>query len=243
MSSTVESTSTIPATEVEHVAPRPEDTVNSNAVDSGSVSKEQEVEAEEEEAQTHEEEKDEHRDPSQTKTIAPRADLAAELTFVQERLQAIAKEERTGADGEKVALEELGKSTEALIASHQLLSEKQTQLDLLSTDDSARAGVESELDQLKNDTVAKDHQWSATKEVYHREFGAITEDVTAAPLTEGKAMAAQDIKQLQDQIASLQKQLDAVSIRRKQMAADAEEQHRRLEQENGMLDDDDEVAV
>ncbi|KAF9292099.1 hypothetical protein BGZ68_000086 [Mortierella alpina] len=238
MSSTIEPTSTIPATEVEQVAYSPEDTANSNIVDSGSVSKE------EEETQQHEEEKDEHKDHQQTKatTIAPRADLAAELTFVQERLEAIAKEERTGADGEKVALEELGKSTEALISSHQLLTEKQAQLDLLSEDDSTRADVESEVGQLKNDSVAKEHQWSATKEVYHREFGPITEDVTTTAMTEGKAKAAQDIKQLQDQIASLQKQLDAVSIRRKQMAADAEEQHRRLEQEGGVLDDD-EVAV
>ncbi|KAF9989367.1 hypothetical protein BGZ75_006656 [Mortierella antarctica] len=242
MSSAVESTSTTPATEVEQVAPSLEDTANSITVDSGSVSKEEDEE-EEEEAEQHEEEKIEHKDQQETKTMAPRADLAAELTFVQERLEAIAKEERTGADGEKVALEELGKSTEALISSHQLLSEKQTQLDLLSGDDSTRAEVESEVDQLKNDSVAKEHQWSATKEVYHREFGAITEDVTTAPLTEGKAKAAQDIKLLQDQIASLQKQLDAVSIRRKQMAADAEEQHRRLEQEGGALDDDDEVAV
>ncbi|KAF9958418.1 hypothetical protein BGZ72_000406 [Mortierella alpina] len=194
MSSTVEPTSAIAATEVEQVALSPEDTANSITVDSGSLPKEQE------ETQEREEEKDEHKDQQQTKTtaIAPRADLAAELTFVQERLETIAKEERTGADGEKVALEEI-------------------------------------------DSDAKEHQWSATKEVYHREFGAITEDATIAPLTEGKAKAAQDIKQLQDQIASLQKQLDAVSIRRKQMAADAEEQHRRLEEEGGVLDDDEVV--
>ncbi|KAF9572260.1 hypothetical protein EC968_010126 [Mortierella alpina] len=238
MSSAIETTSTIAATEVEQVAPSSEDTPNSISVESGSVSKD-----EEEEKLQHEEEKHEHKDQEETKKIAPRADLAAELTFVQERLEAIAKEERTGADGEKVALEELGKSTEALISSHQLLSEKQTQLNMLTSDDSTRVDVESEVNQLRNDSVAKEHQWSATKEVYHREFGAITEDITSAPLTEGKAKAAQDIKQLQDQIASLQKQLDAVSIRRKQMAADAEEQHRRLEQEGGVLDDDDEIAV
>ena len=39
------------------------------------------------------------------------------------------------------------------------------------------------------------------------------------------AKAEHDIKLLQDQIVNLQKQLDAVSIRRKQMAAEAEEQH------------------
>lgn len=71
------------------MAHSPEDTANSNIVDSGSVSKE------EEETQQHEEEKDEHKDHQQTKatTIAPRSDLAAELTFVQERLEAIAKYE------------------------------------------------------------------------------------------------------------------------------------------------------
>lgn len=38
---------------------------------------------------------------------------------------------------------------------------------------------------------------------------------------------------LQDQIASLQKQLDAVSLKRKEMVADAAEQHRRLVERNG----------
>ncbi|KAG0199164.1 hypothetical protein BGX28_007524, partial [Mortierella sp. GBA30] len=120
-----------------------------------------------------------------TTTTAPHADLAAELTFVQDRLEAIAKEDRTGADGEKVALEELGKSTEALIAIRNVLGEKQILLESLDETDSNRADVQSEVDQLKKDLSDKEHQWSATKEVYHREFGPITDD-TSAPVTEVK---------------------------------------------------------
>lgn len=43
------------------------------------------------------------------------------------------------------------------------------------------------------------------------------------------ARTEKDIRVLQDQIASLQKQLDAVATRRRQMAIDAEEYRRRME--------------
>ncbi|KAF9184490.1 hypothetical protein BGZ51_009396 [Haplosporangium sp. Z 767] len=181
----------------------------------------------------HEQEKEHEADQSGTSVVS-RLDLAAELIFAQERLAVIAKEDRSGADAEKVALEEFAKSTQALIESRRLLNEKQAQLDALDESDTTR--VQAELDQLTKDAKDKEHQWSATKEVYHREFGPITED-SSSPVTQVKAKAEQDIKALQEQIANLQKQLNAVSIKRKQMVADAEEQQRRLA-EQGTIDDE-----
>ncbi|KAG0317592.1 hypothetical protein BGZ97_005155 [Linnemannia gamsii] len=162
--------------------------------------------------------------------IVPQADLDAELTFCKDRLEAIEKEERTGADPEKVALEELEKSTRTLISVREQLASKQKQLD--DADNTDRDGVQTEIDALAKESSEKEHQWSATKEVYHREFGAIVED-TSKPVTVVKAKAELDIKKLQDQIVSLQKQLDAVSLKRKEMVADAAEQHRRLVERNG----------
>ncbi|KAF9136699.1 hypothetical protein BGX30_010940 [Mortierella sp. GBA39] len=163
--------------------------------------------------------------------IVPQADLDAELTFCKDRLEAIEKEERTGADPEKVALEELEKSTRTLISVREQLAAKQEQLDD-AADSTDRDGVQVEIDALAKESSEKEHQWSATKEVYHREFGAIVED-TSKPVTVVKAKAELDIKKLQNQIASLQKQLDAVSLKRKEMVADAAEQHRRLIERNG----------
>ncbi|KAG9067349.1 hypothetical protein KI688_012132 [Linnemannia hyalina] len=163
--------------------------------------------------------------------IVPQADLDAELTFCKDRLEAIEKEERTGADPEKVALEELEKSTRTLISVREQLAAKQEQLDD-AADSADRDGVQVEIDALAKESSEKEHQWSATKEVYHREFGAIVED-TSKPVTVAKAKAELDIKKLQNQIASLQKQLDAVSLKRKEMVADAAEQHRRLVERNG----------
>ncbi|KAF9550348.1 hypothetical protein EC957_000650 [Mortierella hygrophila] len=163
--------------------------------------------------------------------IVPQADLDAELTFCKDRLEAIEKEERTGADPEKVALEELEKSTRTLISVREQLAAKQEQLDD-AADSTDRDGVQVEIDALAKESSEKEHQWSATKEVYHREFGAIVED-TSKPVTVVKAKAELDIKKLQTQIASLQKQLDAVSLKRKEMVADAAEQHRRLVERNG----------
>ncbi|KAG0333730.1 hypothetical protein BG004_000720, partial [Podila humilis] len=98
--------------------------------------------------------------------------------------------------------------------------------------------VQLEIVRLTKQTKDLEHQWSATKEVYYREFGPITD--TPAPVTEVKAKTEHDIKMLQDQIANLQKQLDAVSLRRKQMAADAEEHHRKLA-EQGELETEDDI--
>ncbi|KAG0373130.1 hypothetical protein BGX24_012107 [Mortierella sp. AD032] len=162
--------------------------------------------------------------------VVPQADLDAELTFCKERLEAIETEERTGVDPEKIALEELEKSTRALISVREQLNTKQEQLS--NADSTNRDNAQAEIDALEKESSDKEHQWSATKEVYHREFGAIVED-TSKPVTVVKAKAELDIKTLQDQIASLQKQLDAVSLRRKEMVADAAEQHRRLVERNG----------
>ncbi|KAI8598409.1 hypothetical protein EDD21DRAFT_382551 [Dissophora ornata] len=133
----------------------------------------------------------------------------------------------------------LEKTTEALISIRKQLSEKETQLDSLEESDSTRSEVQADVDRLTKEADEMEHQWSATKEVCHREYGAIAEDV-AAPVTEAKAKAEHDIKLLQDQIANLQRQLDAVSVRRKQMAADAEEQQQRLAEQGPPIDDDDE---
>lgn len=39
---------------------------------------------------------------------------------------------------------------------------------------------------LEEQVTTKEHQWSATKEVYHREYGPIAEENNAAPVTEVK---------------------------------------------------------
>ncbi|KAG0023639.1 hypothetical protein BGZ81_008048 [Podila clonocystis] len=158
-----------------------------------------------------------------------------ELKFVRERLDTIAKEVRSGADPEKIALEELEKSTKALIISRRNLKTKESELTTLDISDTRFQDVQLEIVRLTNETKGIEHQWSATKEVYYREFGPITDN--AEPVTEVKVKAEHDIKMLQDQIANLQKQLDAVSLRRKQMAADAEEHHRKLA-EQGEIDED-----
>ncbi|KAF9997614.1 hypothetical protein BGZ79_008713, partial [Entomortierella chlamydospora] len=145
-------------------------------------------------------------------------------------------EEREGADAEKVALEELQKSTESLISIRKQLSEKNTQLSSLDETDSSRSEIQSEVDRLTLEQDEKEHQWSATKEVWRREFGPI-EDNSSAPKTEIKAKTEYDIKVLQDQITNLQKQLDEVSMRRKQMAAEAAEQQKRLTEQSGAIDD------
>ncbi|KAG0035297.1 hypothetical protein BGZ82_005336 [Podila clonocystis] len=158
-----------------------------------------------------------------------------ELKFVRERLDTIAKEERSGADPEKIALEELEKSTKALIISRRTLKTKASELTTLDISDTRFQDVQLEIVRLTKETRGIEHQWSATKEVYYREFGPITDN--AEPVTEVKAKAEHDIKMLQDQIANLQKQLDAVSLRRKQMAADAEEHHRKLAEQSEIDED------
>lgn len=42
--------------------------------------------------------------------------------------------------------------------------------------------MQVEIDALAKESSEKEHQWSATKEVYHREFGAIVDD-TSKPVT------------------------------------------------------------
>ncbi|KAF9154314.1 hypothetical protein BG015_001290 [Linnemannia schmuckeri] len=238
MSTAVEPTSQIHTTEslVSDITPGT-NTPTTTTSDASTLIQEQAQE------QTQEDDKDtlskDQKVPEHTKTtatvtaavIVPQADLDAELMFCKDRLEAIEKEERTGADPEKVALEELEKSTRTLISVRERLAAKQEQLED-PADSTNRDGVQAEIDTLAKESSKKEHQWSATKEVYHREFGAIVEDASR-PVTVVKAKAELDIKMLQDQIASLQKQLDAVSLKRKEMVADAAEQHRRLVERNG----------
>ncbi|KAF9433091.1 hypothetical protein BGZ76_009894 [Entomortierella beljakovae] len=155
-------------------------------------------------------------------------DLEAELKFTRERLETIASEERTGADAEKIALEELQKSTESLIAIHKELDEKQTQSSSLEEGDSNKVDLQSEIDCLSLKINEGEHQWSATKEVWRREYGPIEDNYDANSSNETKANSVYDIKLLQEQITNLQKQLDAVSLRRKQMVLETEEKYKRL---------------
>ncbi|KAF9974160.1 hypothetical protein BGZ65_008878 [Modicella reniformis] len=132
----------------------------------------------------------------------------------------------------------LEKSTKALIAAREASNAKKAQLESLDESDSNRSKVQSELDELLKVTGEKEYQWSATKEVFHREYAPVGEDYSA-PVTEIKAKAEQDIKLLQEQIASLRKQLEDASIKRKRMTIDAKDQ--RLAEELGQLEvtDDD----
>ncbi|KAF9899183.1 hypothetical protein BX616_003196, partial [Lobosporangium transversale] len=133
-------------------------------------------------------------------------------------------------------LETLQKSTEELISIRKQLSEKQAELDALDESDNDRSDVSAEVERLKKEVDEKEHHWNATKEVWRREFGPIV-DSNSSLSTGINAANQHDIKRLQEQIASLQKQLDEVSLRRKQMVADAEEQHRRLVEQDDSIDD------
>ncbi|KAG0239093.1 hypothetical protein BGW41_007936 [Actinomortierella wolfii] len=165
---------------------------------------------------------------------APAFDIRAELDFVKARLETIPKDvSDQKVNEERVALQELQKSTEIYIASQDALAEKQQQLANVQDNDGVRAVLQSQVDQLSQETKAKERQWSATKEVYHREFGELMD--SPKKLSSVRAKTEIDIQQLQEQIAHLQRQLDTVAARRRQMMADAEE-HRRRFAEAGLDD-------
>lgn len=71
----------------------------------------------------------------------------------------------------------------ALWTARKLLSDKKAELESASTaDDDAQL----EITELEKNLVFKENQWSATKEVYHREYGPIAEENNATPVTEIK---------------------------------------------------------
>ncbi|KAG0080102.1 hypothetical protein BGZ93_003774 [Podila epicladia] len=185
--------------------------------------------------------------------ILPSLDITYELKFVKDRLATIARDEDPEEEPERLALSEIERSTEALIASRKVLSERQRQLAFMDAGDSQRPALQAEVTQLMSESKYKERQWTANKEAYYREFSSgtavvitsttgtsvgadgIPEPIAPVPRKlspaeeEMKARAEKDVKVLQDQIALLQKQLDAVASRRKQMAIDAEEYQRRTE--------------
>ncbi|KAF9305394.1 hypothetical protein BGZ74_010353 [Mortierella antarctica] len=185
--------------------------------------------------------------------ILPSLDITYELKFVKERLATIARDDDPEEEPERLALLEIERSTEALIASRKVLSERQRQLAFMDAGDNKHPALQAEVTQLMSESKYKERQWTANKEAYYREFSSgtavvitsttaasvgvdgIPEPIAAAPRklspaeAEMRARAEKDIRMLQDQIALLQKQLDAVASRRKQMAIDAEEYQRRME--------------
>ncbi|KAI9242208.1 MAG: hypothetical protein BYD32DRAFT_404147 [Podila humilis] len=190
--------------------------------------------------------------PRPSVDILPSLDITYELKFVKERLATIARDDDPEEEPERQALLEIERSTEALIASRKVLSERQRQLAFMDAGDSKRPALQAEVTQLMSESKYKERQWTANKEAYYREFSSgtavvitqttanvgldgIREPIMAVPRklslaeAEMKARTENDIRVLQDQIASLQKQLEAVATRRRQMAIDAEEYRRRME--------------
>ncbi|KAF9975802.1 hypothetical protein BGZ73_000393 [Actinomortierella ambigua] len=166
---------------------------------------------------------------------APVFDIHAELDFVKARLETIAQDlSDPRINEERVALQEqLQKATENYIASQEELAAKQQQLSNNMHNEGVRVVLESQVDFLTEETKSKERQWSATKQVYHREFGELMD--SPRKMSSVRAKTEVDIRQLQEQIAHLQRQLDTVAARRRQMMADAEE-HRRRYADAGMDD-------
>ncbi|KAF9572693.1 hypothetical protein EC968_009594 [Mortierella alpina] len=145
--------------------------------------------------------------------ILPEVDLNGELQAIKTRL-------------------ELGKLTETLLVNRVVMSEKLRQHILLHINDSRRLNLQAEIMQVSTDSRPMEHQWITLKDIYHRDFVVAAAKAAAAAkakaVAEQKAQTEQDIALLKGQIAVLQKQLDAIRARRKQMSVDAEEQRRLL---------------
>ncbi|KAF9359850.1 hypothetical protein BGX26_011227 [Mortierella sp. AD094] len=160
----------------------------------------------------------------------PHVDLAGELEKIKARLAVLVGNSQLDMDSEIAALLELEKSTETLIISRKTISEKQRQFILLHINDGRRPSLQAELIQLINENKVVQHQWSVSMEVYHQDYvvaaAAAAAEAAAKANAELKATLENDVKILKSQIANLQRQLDAVASRRRQMLADAEEQHK-----------------
>ncbi|KAG0259430.1 hypothetical protein BG011_002642 [Mortierella polycephala] len=133
-----------------------------------------------------------------------------------------------GFENERAVLSALERLTDQLITSRKALSEKQRQLIVLHINDSRR--IQAEVQQLLETCRNMEQQWITDREAYYRDYvlaaAAAAADRAAKARAELKAKTEQEIRLLQDQIANLQRQLDAVAARRKQMYADAQEQDR-----------------
>ncbi|KAI7828582.1 hypothetical protein BC939DRAFT_443325 [Gamsiella multidivaricata] len=156
-------------------------------------------------------------------------DLGNELEKIKEWLSVLSSGGRKLEYVNEIAnLRELENFTQALIELHRMVNEKYRQLTLLHINDSRRPSLQAELGQLSDDTKSMEYQWSTFMAAYHRDFVVIAAAAAAKAKAladaELKAQLEHDIKILKDQITDLQRQMDAVAARRKQMLADAEEQ-------------------
>ncbi|CAO3569186.1 unnamed protein product [Mortierella alpina] len=162
--------------------------------------------------------------------ILPQVDLSRELQAIKNRLEILNHEGNPSSETERGALLELGKLTETLLMSRVALGEKLRQHILLHINDSRRLNLQNEIMQVATDSRPMEQQWITLREIYHRDYVVAAAKAAAAAkakaVAEQKAQTEHDIELLKGQVAALQKQLDAIRARRKQMSADAEEQRR-----------------
>ncbi|KAG0374506.1 hypothetical protein BGX24_010313 [Mortierella sp. AD032] len=147
-------------------------------------------------------------------------DLAGELIYFKDRLVDL-QYGQPGFDQEHSALLELERSTEGLMNSRKVLTERQRQLLLLHINDSRRPNLQVEVVQLTTECRSMEHLWRTGKEAYHRDFVVAAAKAAAAAAAKAnaelKAKTEKEIGILKGQIANLQRQLDAVAARRSQM--------------------------
>ncbi|KAG0281563.1 hypothetical protein BGZ95_002371 [Linnemannia exigua] len=147
-------------------------------------------------------------------------DLAGELIYFKDRLADL-QYDQPGLEQERNALLELERSTEGLMTSRKVLTEKQRQLLLLHINDSRRPNLQAEVLQLTTECRSMEHQWRTGKEAYHRDYVVAAAKAAAAAAAKAnaelKAKTEKEIGILKGQIANLQRQLDAVAARRSQM--------------------------
>ncbi|KAF9929396.1 hypothetical protein FBU30_001600 [Linnemannia zychae] len=147
-------------------------------------------------------------------------DLAGELIYFRDRIADL-QEGQLNLELERNALLELERLTEALSNLRKVLTEKQRQLLLLHINDSHRPALQAEVVQLTTECRSMEYQWRTAKETYHRDFvvaaAKAAAEAAAKANAELKAKTENEITVLKTQIASLQRQLDAVAARRAQM--------------------------
>ncbi|KAF9435663.1 hypothetical protein BGZ76_005776 [Entomortierella beljakovae] len=168
-------------------------------------------------------------------------DFAGELEKIRGRLAVLSNDSQSDMESEIILLKELEKSTEMLVISRKLISEKQRQFILIHINDSRRPckyllmdphrpSLQTELLQLINDNKVVQSQWCVDMEAYHQEYvvaaAAAAAEAAAKANAEQRVTLESEIKILRDQVTNLRRQLEAVTSRRKQMLADAEEQQR-----------------
>ncbi|KAI1317912.1 hypothetical protein EDD11_007574, partial [Mortierella claussenii] len=151
----------------------------------------------------------------------PQVDYVTDHDRIKDRLTFLENSRQPDLERERAALIELERSTEALINSRRVISEQQRQIIVLHINDSRRPLLQADLMQLMTDSKAMHQQWCYDMEAYHQEFvvaaAAAAAEIAAKAKAELKATLVHEIKILEGQITRLQKQLDGVGSRRKQM--------------------------